>query len=118
MSAETLRDEMMRQFGGSKYGRPDYSVCVSLEMGKRWVDAVDQLRARIEELEGIGKQLVAAADACDQETERHPSSRSSAPLLRYIQVFEGLRRAIGTEREPAPILTIHRGGPIGGGPER
>lgn len=50
-SIEELMAEMMRQFGGPKYGRPDYSACVGLDMGKRWVDAVDQLRDHIEKLE-------------------------------------------------------------------
>lgn len=40
---------------------------------------------------GTVKRLLEAADACDREAERHPSSRSSAPMVRYIKVMEELR---------------------------
>ena len=40
------------------------------------------------------KAVVDAADACDREAERHPSSRSSAPVVRSINAMRGLREAI------------------------
>jgi hypothetical protein len=38
--------------------------------------------------------VVQAADACDREAERHPSSRSSAPVVRSINAMRALRGAI------------------------
>jgi hypothetical protein len=40
------------------------------------------------------QRLVAAADACDREAERHPSSRSAAPMVRYVDAMGKLRRAL------------------------
>jgi len=40
------------------------------------------------------RALVAAADACDREAERHPSSRSSAPMVRYINAMAKLREGL------------------------
>lgn len=53
-----------------------------------------RLRARGEVVRIAGR-LVAAADACDREAERqHPSSRSSAPVVRYINAMKRLREAL------------------------
>lgn len=38
--------------------------------------------------------VVEAADACDREAERHPSSRSSAPVVRSINAMAALRKAL------------------------
>lgn len=40
------------------------------------------------------RRIVAAADACDREAERHPSSRSSAPVVRSINAMAALRAAL------------------------
>jgi len=40
------------------------------------------------------RALVAAADACDREAESHPSSRSSAPLGRYIRAMKALSQSL------------------------
>lgn len=40
------------------------------------------------------QSAVAAADACDHEAERHPSSRSSAPVVRAINAMNALRDAL------------------------
>lgn len=40
------------------------------------------------------QRLVAAADRCDREAENHPSSRSSAPVVGYINAMARLRDAL------------------------
>lgn len=61
--------------------------------------------ARLAAVAESARSLVAAADACDREAERHPSSRSSAPVVRLINVMARLRQALGgtaptAERKP------------------
>lgn len=38
--------------------------------------------------------VVAAQSACDKEAQRHPSSRSSAPMVRYINAMARLDAAL------------------------
>lgn len=61
--------------------------------------------ARLTAVAESARSLIAAADACDREAERHPSSRSSAPVVRSINAMARLRQALGgtaptAERKP------------------
>ncbi len=73
----------------------------------------DEIRALREEVERLGAEnsalnaiaekaraVVDAADACDREAERHPSARSSAPLVRYINAMKNLKESIRALRGP------------------
>jgi hypothetical protein len=52
------------------------------------------------EVRAAAKALVDAADACEREAENHPSSRSSAPLVRYVAAMSKLRETLkGTSHE-------------------
>lgn len=55
---------------------------------------VAELRRGRDELVRAATSLVAAADACDREAERHPSSRSSAPMVRYLGAMARLRAVL------------------------
>lgn len=57
-------------------------------------------RAALLAVLSAARQIVAAADACDREAERHPSSRSSAPVVRAINAMKLLREAVSGA--PAP----------------
>lgn len=61
---------------------------------------VAELRRERDQFERAIAALVAAADACDREAERHPSSRSSAPMVRHINAMARLRAVLGERRGP------------------
>ena len=61
--------------------------------------------ARLTAVAESARSLIAAADACDREAERHPSSRSSAPVVRLINVMARLRQALGGTAPPSPTIT-------------
>lgn len=64
------------------------------------VELLGELR-RLRAVCGAARDVVSAADACDREAERHPSSRSSAPVVRSINAMNALRDAIsGTDGGP------------------
>lgn len=50
--------------------------------------------AAYERVVKAARRLAAAADACDKEAERHPSSRSSAPVVRSIKAMSDMRDAL------------------------
>lgn len=56
------------------------------------------------------KAVIAATEACDREAERHPSSRSSAPMIRYINAMKRLRESI-VALDPS-FETAHKPDPI------
>lgn len=63
------------------------------------LDAMAYERARADAALIVARaaaRVVAAADACDREAERHPSSRSSAPVVRAINAMKALREALVT----------------------
>ena len=62
----------------------------------------EQRTARIlaENVALAAEAVVDAADACDREAERHPSSRSSAPAVRAINAMSRLREALGAWKKP------------------
>ena len=45
-------------------------------------------------ISGKAHAVTAAADACDREAQNHPSSRSSAPLVRYVDAMKDLREVL------------------------
>lgn len=62
-------------------------------------------RTKAQALEAVAmaaRRTVSAADACDREAERHSSSRSSAPLVRYINAMAKLREALAALEVAAP----------------
>lgn len=52
---------------------------------------VAALRAELERVRAAARAVTSAADACDREAMHHPSSRSSAPMVRYISAMGRLR---------------------------
>lgn len=63
---------------------------------KRLLAAVTTER---DQLQAAAQKLVASAAACDAEAERHPSSRSSAPMVRYIGALERLKALVSEKGE-------------------
>jgi hypothetical protein len=57
-------------------------------------DAIDETRAALATVAACAQRLVNAKRACDAEAERHPSSRSSAPMVRYIEAMQALEEAL------------------------
>lgn len=55
---------------------------------------VARLRLERDQFERAIAALVAAADAGDREAQRHPSSRSSAPTVRYLGAMARLRAVL------------------------
>lgn len=56
-------------------------------------------RAMVNELTAVvnaARRLTQVAEACDRESERHPSSQSSAPMVRYINAMSRLRDALAS----------------------
>lgn len=47
-----------------------------------------------QQLINAAQSLIGAADACEKETENHPSSRSAAPVQRYIEAMNQLREVL------------------------
>jgi len=58
------------------------------------VDLLEDEVATLRAIADAAAALTSAADACDREAERHPSSRSSAPMVRYIGAMQRLRAAL------------------------
>jgi len=67
---------------------------IDLEFVRSGRNGKDVERAKCERIVDAAKAVVSAADACDREAERHPSSRSSAPVVRAINAMKRLRDAI------------------------
>lgn len=65
-----------------------------------WIEKFAAENAALLAVLKAARELVAAADACDREAERHPSSRSSAPVVRSINAMNRLREAVSGA--PAP----------------
>lgn len=86
-TAETLRAELASP--GAKPPTLDEARALA-EAGIRLVEE----NARLAAVAESARSLVAAADACDREAERHPSSRSSAPVVRSINAMARLRHAL------------------------
>ncbi len=86
-TAESLRAELASP--GAKPPTLDEARALA-EAGIRLVEE----NARLAAVAESARSLVAAADACDREAERHPSSRSSAPVVRLINAMARLRHAL------------------------
>jgi hypothetical protein len=67
------------------------------------LEAAEAEVARVRSVVEAAQRVVDAADACDREAERnHPSSRSSAPVVRAINAMKKLRAALLAAREATP----------------
>lgn len=78
-------------------GAPQADLRTALEMARASLDLAEQLSAaqrELVEVRAAAKALVDAADACEREAENHPSSRSSAPLVRYVAAMNRLRETL------------------------
>ena len=71
------------------------------------MDTSDRLDAVLD----AAREIVAAQLACNEEAKRHPSSRSSAPVIRYITAMARLDAALaaldGTEIHAELALDGH-----------
>lgn len=98
-----LRLEQAEQNIKTLTAERDHFKAMLRERADSLLEAREAAEKQSLEFRAIAKSIDAAREACDREAENHPSSRSSAPLVRYIAAMDRLRKWLREENDNAKV---------------
>lgn len=98
-----LRLEQAEQRVKTLTAERDHFKVMLRERADSLLEAREAAEKQSLEFRAIAKAIDAAREACDREAENHPSSRSSAPLVRYVAAMDRLRKWLMEETDNAKV---------------